>query len=199
MYNGERLINALNKSPFNYLSGKYIPMTCIMDNSDNKSYCHPIDDKDETYVNDFFNFLNGTLMVDDANDLKYEQGQFGSRIENEDSYPIVTQSFHNLHTFCDDSYQGNDLIGKAVMVDRGGCNFSEKASNLDLVGAKMMILVNHDETAFVMNAESDYIASKISLVAVMVSNETGKIMNEKLKSGKHGQQVRMWSSELSDS
>ena len=161
-------------------------MTCIVDDEDKKTDCDPSDGRnDETYVQDFFDkYLHGMIQIDDVS-FRYAQGQFGTRMEDEDSYDIVPQSKHGFHDFCNeeslvvDDDEINLLKNKAVMINRGGCNFSKKAENLGLVyDAKMMILVNDDGEEFVMGAESDHVASKIHIAAVMVSNETGNALNE---------------------
>lgn len=182
MYNGQRLIQALSKPKNQYIHGKFVSMTCIFDDEDQKNYCDPSDsNNDEIYVQEFFEtYLHGMIQMDNVS-FKYVQGQFGTRMEEEDSYVIVPQNKHDFHDFCDEESSSLplDLVqNKTVMVNRGGCNFSKKAENLDLIGAKMMILVNDDDTEFIMGAESDYVASKVQIAAVMVSNETGSALNE---------------------
>lgn len=177
------MINALKKPQNNFIDGKFVPIACISDDEDYRNYCDPINSNDESYVKDFFqDFFRGTIAIGDNTNFKYDQAQFGARIENKDSYHLIPQSKHGFNSFCDDSYQSEDLVDKAVIVDRGGCHFSKKAENLDLVGAKMMILVNDDDRQFAMGVESDYVASKIKVAAIMVSNETGRELNEIIES-----------------
>ena len=180
MHHGQRLVNALNKVGKNPtgIKGKYVPMTCSMSDVDDKNYCLPVTVEDEIYVNRFLKELYGTISVlhgSDDHTFKYIQAEFGSRIENEETFDIIDGGQYDNDNFCNEIVHGNvDFTNKAVMVPRGSCNFAVKAQNIALMGAKMMILVNDDDNDFSMGVESDYLGSTIHLAAVMISESSGR-------------------------
>lgn len=179
MHHGERLVNALSKLSSNPtgIQGKYVPMTCSTDDADNENYCLAIRDGDEIYVNEIFDEgFHGTISLANRSDsnhtFNYKQAEFGSRIENEETFVVVNGSQVD---FCSDiDHRSVDFTDKAVIVPRGSCNFAEKAKNIALMGAKMMLLVNNNDEEFFMGVESNYVGSTIHLAAVMISESSGK-------------------------
>lgn len=200
MHHGERLINALSKGDTGIM-GKYIPMTCSMSHTDNKDdYCMPIEMEDEAYIEQFldknldgkisFSYSSSSNKIADGHDFKYKQAQFGSRIENKETFVIVDGSHYDNSDFCDEIDPSiADFANKAVMVHRGQCSFAVKAQNIASTGAKLMLLVNDDVNEFSMGVESDYISSMIQLAAVMISKTTGKQIFELLNKSRDDKSV----------
>ena len=179
MHHGERLVNALSKVGNNPtgIHGKYVPMICSTNLADSGHYCLPIRIRDETYVNKFLdNGFLGMISLSNWSDgdqtFNYKQAEFGSRIENEETFVVVDGSHID---FCTEINHSNmDFADKAVIVPRGSCDFATKAQNVFLMGAKMMLLVNNENEEFSMGVESDYVGSTIHLAAVMISERSGK-------------------------
>ena len=83
MHHGERLVNALSKvsNKPTGIEGKYVPMTCSINDTDDENYCIPVTMEDDIYVNDFFDkesygtisFLHGS---DNSHTLKYKQAEY---------------------------------------------------------------------------------------------------------------------------
>ncbi len=190
MHHGQRLINTLAKvnKP---IEGKFIPMICYSgENTDSgNSYCEPLMTSDETYIEKFRdNKLNGLISVDGFDDnenhlYKYQQAEFGSRIESNETFIILNGSnYYDDDDFCNELEHSHDIIRNssfpekkiAIMVRRGGCSFAKKAENVALAGAAMMIMLNDDENEIAMGVESDYTASKIHLAALMISKQSAE-------------------------
>lgn len=198
MHHGQRLIDALSKinKP---IEGKFIPMICYSgENVDSgNSYCEPLRTSDESYIEQFRdNKLNGLISVDVFDDenknhvYKYQQAQFGSRIESNETFIVLDGSnYYDDDDFCTELERSHDIIRDsfpkkniAIMVRRGGCSFAKKAENVALAGAAMMIMLNDDENEIAMGVDSDYTASKIRLAALMISKGSAENLVSLLRS-----------------
>lgn len=201
IHHGQRLIHALNK--IKYIYGRFVPMKCINRYSNEKSnnYCKPLSVEEEAYVERIrkiemygkISFHVPSTMSNEADDYKqyyidYKQAHFGHRIESNETFVILDRSkYYNETDFCTpletNRLQGEvDFTNKALITDRGGCDFTAKAKNIALIGGGMMIVVNNEEEEIAMGVESDYVASTLQLSAIMISRHAGKLLSEFVES-----------------
>ncbi len=82
---------------------------------------------------------------------------------------------------CDEFADDVDLTGKAVLVDRGVCNFTQKVLNAQAKGAVLVIIANNAAGAGPVNAGGD--EPGITIPAVGISLEDGVIIKELLAAG----------------
>ncbi|MEJ6472902.1 S8 family serine peptidase [Pseudoalteromonas piscicida] len=74
-----------------------------------------------------------------------------------------------------------DFTGKAVIVDRGGCNFTDKVLNAQARGAKLVMIANNVEGGG--PTEPGGSAPGIEIPTVGISYEQGKALKEQLLAG----------------
>lgn len=72
---------------------------------------------------------------------------------------------------CNAFAEGVDLTGKAVLIDRGGCNFTQKVLNAQAKGAVLVIIANNAAGAGPVNAGG--FAPGITIPTVGISLENG--------------------------
>ncbi|MDP5138033.1 S8 family serine peptidase [Rheinheimera baltica] len=82
---------------------------------------------------------------------------------------------------CDEFAEDVDLTGKAVLVDRGACNFTQKVLNAQAKGAVFVIIANNAAEAGPVNAGGS--APGITIPAVGISLEDGQIIKDLLVEG----------------
>ena len=90
-------------------------------------------------------------------------------------YPTANQN--GCAAFADDI----DFTGKAVIIDRGACNFTTKVLNAQDKGASFVIVANNkpDDGAFNMGGADD----KVTIPSVMISKEDGDLIKAALAKG----------------
>lgn len=171
-YDGKHLINALQKTN---IVGRFIPMVCNTNvvETISQNYCKEVLSDDKYYVANL-NFT-GTLMTSLGVSYIYRQGEFGSRLEYGRSTEIWKSNNHSTLDLCGDSIMMGmtDYKDKAILVERGGCDFATKAETLSKMGASLMLLVNHDDNIMTMGVDSDYRGSKIEIASIMIPKSAG--------------------------
>ncbi len=90
-------------------------------------------------------------------------------------YPTTNQN--GCVAFADDI----DFTGKAVIIDRGACNFTTKVLNAQNKGASFVIVANNapGDGAFIMGGEDE----KVTIPSVMISKEDGDAIKAALAEG----------------
>jgi len=78
---------------------------------------------------------------------------------------------------CQELTNAADVKGKAVLMERGGCTFTDKAVNVQAAGGFAAIMINSQPTLLRMDALKRYEAYNISVSTMMVTKSAG----EKLK------------------
>ncbi|MFC0118780.1 S8 family serine peptidase [Pseudoalteromonas xiamenensis] len=94
---------------------------------------------------------------------------------------------------CEAFAENVDFTGKAVLVDRGSCNFTAKVLNAQARGAKLVIIANHTPNAGPTRPGGS--APGIEIPSIGVSYELGKALKAALASGDVAYSVQ---SELKD-
>jgi hypothetical protein len=94
------------------------------------------------------------------------------------SAPLVSVASNLLGC---DPFAANSLAGKAVIIDRGTCNFTQKVINAQNAGAKFVIIANNAAGAGPTNAGGSDPLVKIPSVGV--SLEDGKVIRDALAKG----------------
>ncbi|MEO3877617.1 S8 family serine peptidase [Rheinheimera fenheensis] len=105
--------------------------------------------------------------------------------------PVVEFSFSSADTelvyiaannlACDAFAEDVDLTGKAVLVDRGACNFTQKVLNAQEKGAAFVIIANNAAGAGPVSAGGD--APGITIPTVGISLEDGEVIKALLAEG----------------
>jgi len=143
-YHGKRLIKELQTGD---LIGRFVPIK-----SSSKDNCEEVRDDDKLYVSKM-NFT-GTLVTSTDVRFIYEQAAFGSKIDYR-QYLTVWKSIEN-GDFCGKAqHDATDLNDKAILVDRGGCDFATKAEVLSNTSASLMLVTNYDDSTITMGVEND--------------------------------------------
>jgi subtilisin family serine protease len=103
-----------------------------------------------------------------------DKGEFSiSSNDTELVYPAENQDG------CDEFVDTVDFTGKAVIIDRGGCGFSEKALNAQKSGAKLVIVANNaDGAAPGMSGGPE--ASEVTIPVVSVTQDVGQLLKDAL-------------------
>ena len=74
---------------------------------------------------------------------------------------------------------GTPLSGAIALVDRGGCNFTDKVKNAELAGAIAVIVINRSDTIIGMGGTDN----SITIPAVLVGLTTGNAIRAALQNG----------------
>ncbi|AXR00165.1 S8 family serine peptidase [Pseudoalteromonas piscicida] len=82
---------------------------------------------------------------------------------------------------CDPFADDVDFTGKAVLVDRGGCNFTQKVLNAQAKGAKLVMIANNVEGAG--PTEPGGSAPGIEIPTIGLSYSQGKALKQQLLAG----------------
>lgn len=82
---------------------------------------------------------------------------------------------------CDPFADDVDFTGKAVLVDRGGCNFTQKVLNAQAKGAKLAIIINNVEGGG--PTEPGGSAPGIEIPTIGLSYSQGKALKQQLLAG----------------
>ncbi|KAJ3410692.1 ER degradation-enhancing alpha-mannosidase-like protein 1 [Chytridiales sp. JEL 0842] len=82
--------------------------------------------------------------------------------------------------------QQERVFGKVVIVKRGGCLFAQKVIQAETAGAVVLIVVNNDETLFIMDKGSQSWLSESSgafarIPSLMISRHSGVLILKELK------------------
>ncbi len=89
----------------------------------------------------------------------------------------VTEDMNGDHTFCD--ADAVDYAGKVVLVERGLCDFSQKAFNAQMQGAVALVIRNFDENILHM-APGDF-SMDVTIPTIMITESVGdNILSELL-------------------
>jgi len=177
-YDGQHLIKGLQKTD---IVGRFVPMTCIRERNvaetTPQNYCEEVRSTDKKYVAEL-NFT-GILTTSLGVSYSYIQGDFGSRIEYGQSTEIWKPNDGTTSDFCDNNTVMNTTSyeDKAILVDRGGCDFATKAKTLSKMGASLMLLVNYDDNIMAMGVDTSYHGSKIEIASIMISKSTGDLLS----------------------
>lgn len=78
---------------------------------------------------------------------------------------------------------GNDVSGKIVLIDRGGCSFVEKVLGAQLGGAAGVIIINNVDGPPITMGGTDAPGNVITIPAVMISLKDGKELKAILQKG----------------
>jgi extracellular elastinolytic metalloproteinase len=70
---------------------------------------------------------------------------------------------------CDDLVNGDDLVGKIALIDRGGCEFGAKCLRAQDAGAVAVIVCNFDNDPIAMGAGA--VGAQVTIPAVMIGTE----------------------------
>lgn len=92
--------------------------------------------------------------------------------------PLVYEAANGLA--CDAFAEGVDFTGKAVMVDRGACNFTQKVLNAQAKGAAFVLIANSAANAGAGATAPGGSAPGITIPSVGISYELGMAIKEKL-------------------
>lgn len=173
-YDGQRLIKGLQQKN---LAGKFVPMVCNQDSSTkekkSQNYCEEVRSTDKSYVAEL-NFT-GILTTSLGVSYSYKQGAFGSRLEYDQPIDIWRPN-DTLDLCSNNTVNTKGYKHKAILVDRGGCDFATKAEALSNMGASLMLLVNYDDSIMTMGVDSDYRGSKIEIASVMIPKSAGDFL-----------------------
>ncbi|CAI0414508.1 unnamed protein product [Linum tenue] len=74
----------------------------------------------------------------------------------------------------------NKLVGDVIMVDRGGCKFTEKANNAEGAGASAILIINNQKELYKMVCEPDETDLDIHIPAVMLPQDAGVTLEKML-------------------
>ena len=89
----------------------------------------------------------------------------------------VTEDMYGDHTFCE--ADAVDYTGKVVLVERGLCDFSQKAFNAQVQGAVALVIRNFDENILHM-APGDF-SMDVTIPTIMITESVGdNILSELL-------------------
>ncbi|MFY8301092.1 S8 family serine peptidase [Pseudoalteromonas sp. SS15] len=108
-----------------------------------------------------------------------EQGPLSFTSEGKEFiYPDANQEA------CVEFAEGTDFTGKVVLVDRGGCGFSDKVLNAQKAGASFVIVVNNkaNDGAFGMAASPG--AEAVTIRSFMLSLEDGQVVKDAIANGR---------------
>lgn len=90
------------------------------------------------------------------------------------------------------------VAGAVVLVERGGCNFVEKAFNVEQAGAVALVVINnvHAESAFAMG--SDQAPGEFKLYAMMITVEHGHTLRSELEAAYKAPAVSLYAASQAD-
>jgi len=100
------------------------------------------------------------VLVDDGDDTQDANGTGG-----------ITDA-------CQMLTNGSDVSGNIALIERGGCEFSEKIANAEDAGAVAVIVFNLADSPIVMNANSGFRA--VDIPAVMIGGADGNLLVNEL-------------------
>ena len=175
-FDGENLINVLLNLEDNILTGKFIPITCIRGHRKDfiNEHCQPVRSADRKFV-DSIDYTGVLTSPGESFSFPFTQANFGSRIQGNKMLVLVRSDPGHGCT------NNQNLAGRAVLVTRGTCDFSNKADVLEKSGAILMIIVNNNQTTFRMGIDRSSRKKNVRLASLMITSTAGAKLVEMLQ------------------
>lgn len=187
------------------LRGIFVPMKCTHEqsktNPDLQHPCEPVRHFHRDLVSKLYDEKEGKIVLALESDevlhsTFYVQADFGSRIRNGQTWSLSRAQTSSQEkgkdlTFCSEntlsqSNNHGEYKNKALLIQRGGCDFTTKAKILSDAGAGLMVLANtasenNNTEIFAMGANTTYFGSKIRVAAIMISHSSFVAMSKQIQ------------------
>ncbi|MDX1685305.1 MAG: PA domain-containing protein [Saprospiraceae bacterium] len=84
---------------------------------------------------------------------------------------------------CGPLVNGAEVAGNFALIDRGSCEFGQKALNAENVGATAVVIANHTPGAGVITLGAGAQGGNVTIPVIMITYEDGQMIKEKLAMG----------------
>lgn len=84
---------------------------------------------------------------------------------------------------CDPLVNGTDVAGNFALIDRGSCEFGQKALNAEMAGATAVVIANHTPGAGVIDLGAGAQGGLVTIPVIMINFEDGQMIKDKLAGG----------------